>query len=315
MKKIIYACLIWASLLNLSYSFTISELPNKLYLTQHWVSYTTSFDIETKTKKLGTLYRGVLLFPLTYNFYDNTNHLLTTAKARFFAITAQFDVYDDKNTKLGSVEEKFLTFLPSFTIYSPDYEKLARAEMNFWGTTFTVYDTLTDTPIAVMSRPFFRIKNDWTIDFKNKDLLLQRNIDVGLFLTTLAFQGDREYWEQQRNNNNVRTATAEDNPASSQKDTVDEAIKNKVKARIAELNWSDVPLMEQGQLETLSATLENDYNAQVNETATHAGPKDQVDGFVDFCLNLVQSDRLTPADKKAILYLLQLRLGIERVGE
>ncbi len=316
MKKMIYGCLIWACLLSTSYAFTVDELPNQLYLTQHWVSYTTSFDIETKTKKLGTLYRRILSLPLTYDFYDNTNHLLTTAKAKFFAITAQFDVYDDKENKLGSVEEKFFTFLPSFTIYSPEYVKLARAEMNFWGTTFTVYDILTDTPIAVMSRPFFRIKNDWTINFKNKDLLVERNIDVGLFLTTLAFQGDREYWDQQNSNNNVRAASVQDNATPPQEgDDVNEAVKEKVAARIVELNnLDDVPLIEPAQMETLAIKLESDYQAQLNDLAANPEAKDSFNGFVDFCLNLVQSDEVNPSEKKAILYLLQLRLGLEHVG-
>ena len=71
MKAMIYGCILWVSLLSASYAFTVDELPNELYLTQHWVSYTTSFDIETKTKKLGTLYRRILSLALTYDFYDS----------------------------------------------------------------------------------------------------------------------------------------------------------------------------------------------------------------------------------------------------
>lgn len=311
MKKII-AGLISFLFSGLLYALTIDELPNEMYLSQHWVSYTTSFDIETKTQKIGTLYRRFFSLLMSYDFYNNSNQLLTTAQARFFSVGAHFDVYDAQKNLLGWVEEKIFTFFPTFTIYSPQYTKLASAEMNFWGTTFTIYDPQDRTVMATMWRSFFRIKNDWTIDIKNRSRLKEKNIDPSLLMTVLAFQGDREYWQQQQNNNtNQHTqvrASAQPSKMPSmpvqQEAKQLQQLQDKIKTIIHDKNLEQVALMDETQLENLANKLETDYQAQASLT-----PTDNIDDFVDFCLQAVESDQTTVEEKRAILYLLQLRIG------
>jgi len=312
MKKIMQGLLLWLSISGLSYAFNIDELPNKMYLTEHWVSYTTSFDIETNTRKLGTLYRRVFTLPLTYDFYDNSNRLVTTAKARFFSLGGHFDIYNSGGL-VGTVEEKIFTFLPSFIIYSTDSEKLARAEMNFWGTTLTIYDMPTNRIVATMSRPFFRIKNDWTILLKDRALLKSKNIDPGLFMTVLAFQADREYWEQQSYNNSQNYVKTSPHAKTASRPVVDDnkAIQAKVASFVNEQNVSDVALIDPKSLEVLATKLESDYQAQRPDVSENADPTDEMNDFVDYCFTLVQLDQTSPSEKRAILYLLQQRLGVE----
>ena len=188
--------------INSSFALSNEDIPDEFSITEHWISLTTSFDIETKTEKLGTLYRKFFSLLLTYELFDPLNHKLATAKSKFFSLTAHFDVYDNNNILIGIAEERLFAFFPTFDIYAKNATtKLARAKMNFWGTTFTIYDTVTDNEIATMHRSFFRFKNDWDFKITNKELFSQRSIDPRVLMTVIAFQGDREYWERDRNNN------------------------------------------------------------------------------------------------------------------
>jgi uncharacterized protein YxjI len=305
MKKITSACLLFLSCFTNAYALSVDELPNEMYLTQHWISHTTSFDIETKTQKIGTLYRRFFSIPLHYDFYDYHNNLLTTARARFFSIGAHFDVYDADKRTLGSVEEKIFTFFPTFTIYSPDGVKLAHAESNFWGTQFTVYDALTDKSIATMSRPFFRIKNDWTLTLKHKNLITERNLDPSLLLTVLAFQGDREYWEQQHQQDDI----AQGYYYSRQLSHLDSKPQDKITACLSDMDLNHIPLLKQPELETLMVSLEQDYQVQISPALIPTNTQAKVNSFVDFCLDRVNDEQTTPSTKKAILYLLKQRFN------
>lgn len=311
MKKLLCGLVCWMSFSGLSYAtgYTYDELPNTMYLTQHWVSYTTSFDIETKTKRLGTLYRRALSLPLTYDYYDNMDRLVASARARFFSISARFDVVDARYTPLGSVEEKVFSFYPSFILYSAQSDKLARAEMNFWGTNFTVYDIQTDRIMAVMSRPFFRNKNDWTIQFKDKALLTARHIDPGLFLTVLAFQADREYWDEVNNDRNSSKASAKSDKNTSDVLEAQQQIKDKIKSNVNQDEFMNVELMNTQDLEALAIQLENDYQAQAQPTDETLSSEDKTTRFIDYCLSLVHSNDISPEKKKGILYLIEQRLG------
>jgi len=306
MKKIAGAFLLFLSCFTHAYALNTDELSNEMYLTQHWISHTTSFDIETKTQKIGSLYRRFFSIPLMYDFYDYNDHLLTTARARFFAINMHLDVVDENKFPLGSVEEKIFTFLPSFTIYSPEGLKLAYAEFNFWGTQVTVSDVVTDTPIAIMSRSFFRIKNDWVIKLKHKALIIERNIDPSLLLTVLALQGDRESWDEQNAENNLNL-----NSHSAPQHEAEPTNKEKITAyqHQYEDELNGIELLPQSELEALIISLEQDYQAQINPALSPTSTNDKVDAFVAFCLDLMHSKKTTGPTKKAILYLLEQRFN------
>ncbi|MBI2784911.1 MAG: hypothetical protein HYX60_00810, partial [Legionella longbeachae] len=131
--------------INSSFAMTNTEIPDEFYINEHWISLTTSYDIETKTQKLGTLYRKFFSLLLTYEFFDPFDNKIAYARSKFFSLTAHFDVYDNNDNLLGAADEKLFAFFPSFDIWARDgYTKLAKANMNFWGTTFTIYDPATD---------------------------------------------------------------------------------------------------------------------------------------------------------------------------
>ena len=285
----------------ISHAFHVNDIPNKMYLTQHLVSYTPTFDIGTKTKKIGTLYRRAFSVPLTYDFYDNSKHLLTTTKAKFFSNGYSFDIYDDQNNLLGSIEEQMFTFSHGFILYSPHSVKLAQAGMNFWGTSLSIYDAFGGRLIAIMSRPFFRIKNEWSIEIKNKALLKLINIDPDFFMIILSLQGEREYLSK-RSNKKIHDLSQIEN----------EKNQKKIEALMQDMKLNDVPLMDAGSIDILAAKLEKDYQHQLSdpyEISVGFNSYAKITDFVDYCLSVAQSSEIVLSDKMTILYLLKQRFS------
>lgn len=174
------------------------QLPNQFTVTERWLSWTSTFDIESQQYKLGTVHRKFFSWTLEYDFYDIYDQLQATAKRRFLSFGATFDVNDDLGQPIGRVEERIFRFFPTFDIYSPMNELLATAKMNFWGTTYTLYDPVTNEEIATLSRPFFSFRDSWTTDINDLDLFYRKRIDPRLFILVMAFQTDRDNWQRQR---------------------------------------------------------------------------------------------------------------------
>ena len=171
-------------------------IPEVFFVTQHWFSFTNTFDINSPYTKLGTLHRRLFSLTVQYDFYDIQNELQSSARMRFFTFGAIFDVTDKLEGILGTVEQKLFCFFPTFELFSPERYSLAIAKMNFWGTKYTLSDPRTSEPIAEMSRPFFRFKDDWTVTLAYPGILKEKNIDPRLFMVVIAYQTDRDYWRR-----------------------------------------------------------------------------------------------------------------------
>ena len=310
MKKIIIPLL---SLLLFISSNTVranDEVPNEFSVTEHWISLTTSFDIETKTHKLGTLYRKFFSFLLTYEFFDPFDNKMATARSRFFSFTAHFDIYDRNDKLLGVAEEKIFTFFPAFDIYASDAStKLARASMNFWGTTFTIYDPVTNLEMATMHRSFFRLKNDWNITITNRELFERKHIDFRVLMTVLAFQGDRENWEKDRRDNDsrARSLTSTETASVVSNDEV-KVLLEKIAASGKQSGLDHVQKPDLKTLEQIALELESNYTTMQANNDAEQTSQERLSSFVDYCLNLIESNDISDSRKKAILYLLKMRL-------
>lgn len=306
-------------LLSPAYAF---ELDNKMYLTEHYLSYTTSFDVSTDERKLGTLYRRVLSLNTVYDFYDIKNKLIATAQSHFFSFGAHLDIFDDNKVLLGTVEEKVFTWFPSFDIYSPDGVRLASATMNFWGTTFILYDGRSTRELAKMSRNFFRLRNAWTIDIKDLDRAKEQHIDARLLLTVLAVQGDIEYLEQYRNRERdraisdsgsfnrypqARRLTATDAPQETIADSMKPLRSKFTDFLKKEAELKDVAMPDAQQLNSLAEELDKDFQQQYSGTILNAA--DQSEQFVAYCISVAQSASTSPDTQKAILHLLNKRFA------
>jgi uncharacterized protein YxjI len=277
-----------------------STFPDEISVSEHWISLTKSYEIETKTQKLGTVYRRFFSVPLTYDFYDPRDIKVVTANARFFSFGVHMDIYNQQDVLIGAVKEEIFTFYPSFEILARDSATiLARAEMNFWATKFYVNDPETDQEMAIMSRSFFRVKNDWTINFTDKDILEQKKIDPSLLITVLAVQGEIEYWKE-----DSRKIYAGDTEQSYIK-----TLSQQIKAINISESLDKLEKPDQKSLEALTEELDKAFNAS-NPSINHQqmSHEERIKAYTTFCLNLVNSPSLPKDKKKAILTLLNLRL-------
>ncbi|MCX7090068.1 MAG: hypothetical protein NTU48_01260 [Legionellales bacterium] len=293
------------------YAFDLEE---KMYLAEHYISLTSTFDISTDDRKLGTVYRRLLSLTASYDFYDFKNQPIASAESHFFSFGAHLDVYDENKALLGTVEEQLLNWFPSFDIYSPDGMRLSRAKMNFWGTTFTLYDGNSDRVLAEMSRPFFRFRNYWTIQIKNMSRVKERNIDSRLLLTVLAAQGDLEYQRERvrdlldnlnkkdDNKYNRHLTTANETQANVQ------ALHNKFSDFLKkEAELSDIALPDDKQLDALATQLDQDFHQQ--NAGITMNQAEEAEQFISFCVNVAESSYTSPEIQKAIMHLLNKKLS------
>jgi hypothetical protein len=307
MKKVVMNFLFLFLALS-SMTANAGTIPDDISVREHWISLTKSYDIETKTQKLGTLYRRFFSILLTYDFYDPMDVKTATAKARFFSFGAHLDIYDQTDSFIGGVEEKIFTFFPTFEVLGRDSStKLARAEMNFWGTKFYIYDPATNQEMAIMSRPFFRFKNDWTIHVTNRALLDQKNIDSRVLMTVLAVQGEIEDW-QKDHRNNFRSSVANSNSKQSQANEF-EVLAQQINAISLDTGLDTLEKPSQKSLEAMAEELDKGFNAENQSTdLQNQSNEEKIKAFTAYSLNLINSGDLSDSKKKAILTLLNLRL-------
>lgn len=293
-----------------------SQVPDEMYIKEHWFSMTTSYDVETKTQRLGTLYRRFFSLLLTYDFYDPFENKIAYARSKFFSFTAHFDVYSNTEEFLGAADERLFAFFPTFDIYARDgYTKLATASMNFWGTTFTIYDPITNREMAYMSRPFFRLKNDWTFHVSDRALFEHKNIDPRVLLTVIAFQGDREYWEQERRDRDYMRGVANSTDIPAASDVTPAQLNNQIQ-KIDEISkhegLDNTKVPDEKTVAAVAKELEQEFSAQVSDNSAQTSPE-KINDFTDYCLKLVQSNTVSHEKKQAIVYMLKSRL--EAVGK
>jgi hypothetical protein len=300
MKKLAFMMFVLLVGWRTSIAMTNADTPNKFTMTEHWMILTNSFDIESKNKNLGTVY-GYLR---NYRFWGPSNQMVAIAYVWNIFIAAQVDVYDPNNNLLGTFRERNYAFYPTFDIYGSDGTWLATASMDFWKKDFTLYDVQTDREIATMSRSYYRQKNDWTIEIANRSLFTQRNIDPNVLMSMLAFQGDKEY-ENNRNkaHKNLKASGLNKRPAI---DTV--VLLNKIAVVSHEQNLEHVPNPDQKTLERVVHKLEKDYKNLQSGSDIKQNAQVRVNHFVEYCLDVVQGNSVSEQEKKAILFLLNLRL-------
>ena len=313
MKKLLFTVLM---LLYTQTGFALSfaEIPNEFYINEHWFSLTRNFDIKSENQNFGIVYRKLLSLTLAYEFLDPNDNSIAIAKSRFFSLTTKFDVYDKQGNLLGIANENFFAFFPTFDLYDSDGEtKLARAKMNFWGTSFTIYDPVTDTEMATMSRSYFRLKDNWTVNITNRPIFNQKHIDPALLIIVLAFQTDSDYWKAQQQNASYSVKSAANVDAKKAIEGISTEQRHllieKINAVSYQQSLTNVPVPEQRTLATIATTVESRYKlARVDEAIQRKTTQEKIADFTDFALEVVQSYRLPKEEKKGILYLLKIRL-------
>ena len=199
--------------------------------------------------------------------------------------------------------------------------RLASASMNFWGTTFTLYDGRSTRVLAEMSRNFFRVRNYWTINIKDRERITERQIDPRLLLTVLAVQGDIEYLEQYRRSERERQERPY-NPypgpqvSARRLTTTQDDVKN-MRNKYSdflkkEKELNDGLLQDAKRLDSLAQQLDRDFQQQY--AGIELSSNERIERFVDYCIDIAEASGTTPDTKKAILHLLNKRFS-EQAGK
>ncbi len=307
MKKMIYGVMLGASLAGMAQAFTsIDELPDTFSLSEFQAGNATSFNIATAAKKLGTLYCKETDSAFAYELKDEAEQLLASARARFTALGTELDTFDHTKSPLGAALKNGASLFSGYDIYSPYAEKLAQTAENFWGTTYTLYDASGKNALVKMERPFFRLKNTWTVTIQDKESLKALNIDPNMLVTFLTVHADTWHLNIQQAKNYINnTAQKLEDRANYLK----QQIKNKIEAAAKDEKLANVTIMAQENLDKLMEKLENEYK-QINGGSTLSDDSDEyMVNFVDYCLAQAKSAQIKPVESKSILYLLQQRMA------
>lgn len=170
------------------------KVPDHFSVTERFFALTTTFDLQTDTEPLATVYRKFFSLTPEYHLVSPHDEFLAKGRMRFWNLGACFDITDHQNRPLGCVYQTFSWFFPTFKITAPSSEVIAKAVENFWGTKWTIKNPQNGDIIAIFSCPFFWWKKDWSVRIENPSFLTENQIHPHLFFTFLAFQLDRDHW-------------------------------------------------------------------------------------------------------------------------
>lgn len=144
-----------------------------------------------------------------------------------------------------------------------------------------------------MSRPFFRLKNDWTISVTNRELLENKNIDPRVLMTVLAVQGEIEEWQRDAHQTNQMQATA--------------PVQMPQQASINFENSLNTDTPDDNTLEALADELSQEFNEKYPSFVEESN-EEQIHHFIDYCMELINAAEQPDTKKQAIIALLNLRL-------
>jgi Glu-tRNA(Gln) amidotransferase subunit E-like FAD-binding protein len=171
--------------------------------------------------------------------------------------------------------------------------------MNFWGTKFYINDPETGREMAIMSRSFIRMKNNWIIHVTDPLRLKQKNIDPRVLMTVLAVQGEIEDWSQQYLNTYLKSSK------NSQMKPVNQL--PPVLAALTQEKSQITQILKPEQLEMLVNEIEEGFRVSSQQTEELSNDE-RIQAFSMYCENLLKSPDLPQDKKEAIQTLLNLRL-------
>lgn len=308
LKKILFLCAALFCAAESQADPIESQFPTEITVTKHWFSWSTDFSISTKDMKLGTVHRKFLTFE--YQFFDNDEKLQASGRMRWFTWPIVFDVNDAEEQPIGRVEEKFSWFFPTFQFISPANMIQAEASLNFWRTTFTVVDPLSEEVIATMKRSFFRLKDDWTINIHNSDLFLQKEIDFRLFVVVMAFQTDREAWQRQKNKSlpSGYASVSSNEPKEKTDADISDSVEG-IRTELEALRGSINPVEpKEEDFEAVDAIVTKTLSEESGNVNLDDASLSQLERGYKILLPLLTKDGLSPSQKSALFLMMDHHL-------
>lgn len=291
------------------------QIPEEFFVKQRWLSWSSSFDVETRTQKFGTIHRRIFSLTIQYDYYDAYDKLQANARMRFFSFGAAFDVTDADQNLIGSVHEYIFTFFPTFEIISAENHTQVIAKLNFWGTKYTLRDPVTQEEIALLSRPFFSFRDHWKVTITNPKLFAQKKIDPRLFVVVMVFQTDKDNWRAQRNANSLQMTiddlTMDESLVSGFKELRNELEVISRSMETAEPSDEDILFIENYVEDYLTAHERNAGSIGLPngfEEGMERIEQQRIYYGLTQVIPLLTQEWLTPAQKGALLYMIDGQL-------
>jgi len=175
-------------------SAEVTRLPEEFTIAERFLSFASTFDINTALEPLAVARKRFLTLTTTFDLEDPNGLPLASAEARFFSWGTTVDVTDPTDQKIGWIEEEVFKIIPwaEYRVFNFEDRLVAMARMNFWGTQFDIYHP--DHPeeiYATLNRPFFRCFYDhWTVQIKQTQIFEEKIIDPRLLIILAIYQTD-----------------------------------------------------------------------------------------------------------------------------
>lgn len=304
-KSLLAAGLLCVSAFSSAQSISTQDLKH-FSVRMLWLSDNLFYTIQSGDKTHANLVQRLSRMPLMYELIDTDNKPLTSVDYTYDTKKDHFEIYDAHHQRIGATDEYLFQYYPTFYVYQNDAEKPSvKAEMNFWGTTLSVYDIDTGKKFAEMYRSYFRNSNYWDFDVTDETTFESRHFDPALLMTVVAIQTDPWLYEtshsaslkgmaDRSHNSRVAAMTKLRQEASARVAAVQQKLGMQVSAK------PDASLVD-----AIAKKLEQDF------TAIHADdsldPQKSFEMFLQYCLDSLESGELSDAEKQAVLFLLQHR--------
>ena len=172
------------------------QLDTEFQINERFFALTSAFDLQNKTETFGKISKKFFTLNTEYMFEDSFGELIAKGESQFFTWGTTVDVHAANGDKLGWIEEQLSTWLsPSkYRVYNGTNRLVATAQMNLWGTTFTVMDpNHSDKEIALISRPWFQLsENNWKVEILDPERLAASELDPRLLVMVAVYRTDSE---------------------------------------------------------------------------------------------------------------------------
>ncbi len=165
-------------------------LPQTFFVTERAAALAETFDIESDSKKMGSVAKKIFSFTANFNFSGPSSEKIAHATEEFFSFGRVAHLFDAKDKEIGRIEEVLFTWVSpaKYRIFDCDNRLIAIARMNFWGTGFVISDPSSQKEIAIVHRPWLRFfHNSWTVEVSDSQAM-----DPRLLVFLSVYQIDSE---------------------------------------------------------------------------------------------------------------------------
>ncbi|HBI21233.1 MAG TPA: hypothetical protein DDY37_01365, partial [Legionella sp.] len=307
MKRIFLSLLLMPLLLDAAFALSYEAMPNTLSIREipHCSGCAQLTSDELIVGSLYPLSSKKSKGKLTFEFLDEQGQKKASVKYKRHILGGMEFKLFDMNGQLTGYLQHFVSKgnSPGFTILAQDHKTpLVTANKNIFYSHLTLYPK--DRREGVMmelSCPFFSWSRDWDMDYMNQTLLISSGVDANLLGAVLALQALTDAPPFETSISRDLTTNEEREPINANT----QALLRKIALTRQTLSH-DVPMITTEKLEALVKKILDQY--QRTHDDKNLMEEEKIARFVDFALDLVNSNDMDSTEKNALLQYMSLQL-------